>query len=98
MKAVFALAARHGLTLEQGEYRTTVDRNARLVAYQVNLPVKGNYTAIWQFAMDVLRAVPHASLDDVAFRRDAIGEAGVDARLRLTFYLAERSAAPGEAR
>jgi len=98
LKAVFALAARHGLTLEQGEYRTTVDRNARLVAYQVNLPVKGNYAAIWQFAMDVLRAVPHASLDDVAFRRDAIGEAGVDARLRLTFYLAERSTAPGEAR
>ena len=27
-----------------------------------------------------------------------IGEAGVDARLRLTFYLAERSAAPGDAR
>jgi len=98
LKAVFALAARHGLTLEQGEYRTTADRNAKLVAYQVNLPVKGNYRAIWQFAMDVLRAVPHASLDDVAFRRDAIGEAGVDARLRLTFYLAERSAAPGEAR
>ena len=48
--------------------------------------------------MDVLRAVPHASLDDVAFRRDAIGEAGVDARLRLTFYLAERSTTPGEAR
>jgi hypothetical protein len=98
LKAVFALAARHGLTLEQGEYRTTADRNARLVAYQVNLPVKGSYAAIWQFAMDVLRAVPHASLDDVAFRRDAIGEAGVDARLRLTFYLAERSAAPGEVR
>ncbi len=98
LKAVFALAARHGLTLEQGEYRTTADRNAKLVAYQVNLPVKGNYSAIWQFAMDVLRAVPHASLDDVAFRRDAIGAAGVDARLRLTFYLAERSTIPGDAR
>lgn len=83
LKQVFALAER------QGEYRATNDRNARLVAYQVNLPVKGSYGAIWEFAMDVLRAIPHASLDDVAFRRDSVGEAGVEARLRLTFYLAD---------
>lgn len=89
LKEVFALAARHGLALRQGEYRATNDRNAKLVAYQVNLPVTGNYGAIWQFAMDVLRAIPHASLDDVAFRRDSVGEAGVEARLRLTFYLTE---------
>ena len=91
LKQVFALAERHGLALRQGEYRATSDRNAKLVAYQVNLPVKGSYGAIWEFAMDVLRAIPHASLDDVAFRRDSVGEAGVEARLRLTFYLAEGS-------
>ena len=91
LKQVFALAERHGLALRQGEYRATGDRNAKLVAYQVNLPVKGGYGAIWEFAMDVLRAIPHASLDDVAFRRDSVGEAGVEARLRLTFYLAEGS-------
>jgi hypothetical protein len=90
LKQVFALAARHGLSLQQGEYRTTADRNAKMLAYQVNLPVKGSYGAIWQFAMDVLRAIPHASLDDVAFRRDTISQDGVEARLRLTFYLAER--------
>ena len=89
LKQVFALAERHGLALRQGEYRATNDRNAKLVAYQVNLPVKGSYGAIWEFAMDVLRAIPHASLDDVAFRRDSVGEAGVEARLRLTFYLAD---------
>jgi hypothetical protein len=91
LKQVFALAERHGLALRQGEYRATNDRNAKLVAYQVNLPVKGSYGAIWEFAMDVLRAIPHASLDDVAFRRDSVGEAGVEARLRLTFYLTEGS-------
>ena len=88
LKEVFALAARHGLSLQQGEYRSNVERPARLSTYQVNLPVKGSYGAIWAFAMDVLRALPHASLDDVAFRRDTIGQDGVEARLRLTFYLA----------
>ena len=92
LEEVFALAARHGLTLEQGEYRSAQDRNAGVVTYQVNLPVRGSYGAIWQFAMDVLRALPHASLDDVAFRRDSVNDAGVEARLRLTFYLAPGAA------
>jgi hypothetical protein len=98
LKEVFALAARHGLTLSQGEYRSANDRNARLSTYQVNLPVKGSYGAILGFALDVLRAMPHASLDDVAFRRDAIGDAGVEARLRLTFYLAPVPGTPGAPR
>ena len=92
LKELFALAAKHGLSLQQGEYRSSYERGARLYTYQVNLPVKGNYTAIWQFAFDTLRALPHVSLDDVSFRRDSIGDPNVEARLRLTFYLA---AAPG---
>ena len=92
LKEVFAIAARHGLSLQQGEYRSSYERGARLTTYQVNLPVKGNYTAIWKFAFDTLRALPHVSLDDVSFRRDSIGDPNVEARLRLTFYLA---AAPG---
>lgn len=94
LKAVFALAARHGLELAQGEYRSAQDRNAGLFTYQVNLPVKGSFGAILAFALDVLRAMPHASLDDVAFRRDAVGDAGVEARLRLTFYLSATPGAP----
>lgn len=91
LKAVFALAEKNGLVLRQGEYRSTYDRTAQLYTYQLNLPVTGRYGAIWQFAFDTLRAVPHASLDDVAFRREAIGEEKVDARLRMTLYLSAAS-------
>ncbi|WP_040787096.1 hypothetical protein [Massilia niastensis] len=95
LKDVFALAAKNGLALQQGEYRSSYDRNAKVFAYQANLPVKGGFAAIWQFALDILRALPHASLDDVSFRRDTIGDANVEARLRLTLYLSPRSdAAP----
>ncbi len=38
-----------------------------------------------------LRAIPFAALDEISFKRDAIGEANVEARLRLTFYLTERA-------
>jgi hypothetical protein len=94
VKTLFALAAKNGLSLSQGEYKTAYDRNARLTTYQVNLPVKGSYGAIWKFALGMLRTIPFASLDDIGFRRDSIGDPAVEARLRLTLYLKD---APGGA-
>jgi hypothetical protein len=94
VRTLFALAAKNGLLLSQGEYKTGYDRNARVTTYQVNLPVKGGYGAIWQFAMGALREIPFASLDDISFRRDGIKDPSVEARLRLTLYLKD---VPGEA-
>lgn len=87
VKTLFSLATKSGLVLRQGEYKPGYDRNAKVYTYQVNLPVKGSYAAIWQFAMAALRTIPFASLDEITFRRDGIGDATVDARLKLTLYL-----------
>ncbi|MFC5480679.1 hypothetical protein [Massilia suwonensis] len=94
LKTLFALAAKSGLVLRQGEYKRGVDRNARLHTYQINLPVKGSYAQVWQFALQSLRALPYASLDDVSFKRDNIVETGLEARLRLTLYLSDAPGAP----
>ena len=89
VKTLFDLAARNGLNLEQGEYKISHDQAGRLSTYQVLLPVKGTYAAIWQFALQVLRAVPFASLDEISFRRDSIAQPVLEAHLRLSFYLAK---------
>jgi hypothetical protein len=89
VKTLFGLAAKSGLVLRQGEYKAGYDRNARVHTYQVTLPVSGSYRAIWQFALQALRAIPFASLDEISFRRDGIADANVEARLRLTLYLAD---------
>ena len=94
VKTLFRLAAKSGLVLRQGEYKRGYDRNAMLHTYHVNLPVKGSYAQVWQFAFLALRALPFASLDDVSFRRDAIGETAVEGRVRLTFYLLDAPGAP----
>lgn len=91
LKTLFNLAAKSGLVLSQGEYKSAWDRNARVHTYQVNLPVKGSYAAIWQFSLAALRALPFAALDEVSFRRDNIGDPGVEARLRFTLYLADNA-------
>lgn len=84
---LFALAAKNSIVLSQGEYKSAAVRDGGFTTYQVNLPVKGSYAAIWQFAMAALGAIPFASLDDISFKRDSIGQPGVEARVRITLYL-----------
>lgn len=90
VKTLFALASKAGLTLSQGEYKAAVDKQGRFHIYQVSLPVKGSYSAIWQFGMLALRAIPFASLDEISFRRESVGEPVVEARVRLTLYLSDQ--------
>ncbi len=92
VKTLFGLAAKANLKLSQGEYKGAYERNARLHTYQVTLPVKGSYADVWQFGLLALRAIPFASLDEISFKRESIGEAQVEARVRLTLYLAEQPA------
>lgn len=87
VKVLFDLAAKSRLTLNQGEYKAAYDKASRVGTYQIILPVKGPYQAIWQFAMQSLREMPFASLDEVGFRRETIAEPTVEARLRFTLYL-----------
>lgn len=87
VKVLFDLAAKSNLVLNQGEYKAGYDKASSVSTYQIILPVKGPYQSIWQFAMQGLRDMPFASLDEVAFRRDTIAEPVVEARLRFTLYL-----------
>jgi len=90
VKQLFDIAAKTGLALDQGDYKFSVDKGSRVAAYQVTLPVKGAYQNIWQFSLQALTAIPFASLDDIAFRRETISEPVVEARLRFTLYLKEK--------
>ncbi|MRW82636.1 hypothetical protein GJ698_00835 [Pseudoduganella sp. FT26W] len=92
VKVLFDLAARSSLALTQGEYTAAYNKASSITTYQIVLPVKGPYQSIWQFAMQGLREMPFASLDEIGFRRETIAEPTVEARLRFTLYL--KDAAP----
>ena len=94
VKLLFDLAAKHGLVLAQGEYKSGYDKAGRVATYQVTLPLKGSYAAVWQFALQALRAMPFASLDELSFRREQIADPTLEARVRLTFYLSDALADP----
>lgn len=87
LKTLFAVAGITGLNLNQGEYKSSFDKNSNTQVYQILLPVKGPYPAIRQFCEKVLLAIPFASLDEMSFKREAIGSNTLEAKLRFSLYL-----------
>ncbi len=89
---IHTAAARHGLTLESGDYLLERRKDARLVQYQVTLPVRGSYGDIRGFVAEVLEKVPAAALDDVVLKRESIGTPALEARIRWVVYMSGEGA------
>jgi len=87
IKTVFAEAQKAGLTLAQAEYHLVEDKKGGFAAYQMVLPVQGPYIKLREFIDGVLAEAPGAALEELAFKRNGIGTAATEARLRLVFYV-----------
>lgn len=84
---VFELAEKHGLVLAQAEYKLELDKAGGFHVYQMRLPVRGAYPRLRGFVDATLARIPCAALEDVDFKRDAIGSTETEARLRFLFFL-----------
>jgi Tfp pilus assembly protein PilO len=87
LEKIYASARDESLQLKQGKYNYTVDKTGKLGEYQVILPVKGTYPEIRKFVAKVLNELPSAALDDISFKREAISNAELDARIKFTIYM-----------
>lgn len=85
---IYRHARARGLELERGEYRLIDDQAGRLIAYQADLPIRGSYVQIRHFLAVVLADLPFVALEEVAFERRRIGDATIEAKVRLTLYVA----------
>lgn len=88
---IYDTAARHGVTLSQGEYRAKRETGSLLTRYQITLPVNGHYLKVRDFLGDSLRQNPFLALDNVTVQRARINDPVVEARILLTLYLLEGS-------
>lgn len=79
------------LQLKEGEYHIAQDKGGRLLRYQVTLPLTGSYLNIRRFLSAVLNDVPTASLDNVKFERQKIGDSAIEAKVELTLYFGQAS-------
>lgn len=94
VKTLLALAAKHGVSVNQLDYKWIPSTSGKFVAMQVSLPLKGTYGAIRQFCEQALLAIPFAALDEVQFKREKITSTAVLAQTRWTIYLNENPVSP----
>ena len=89
LEKIYSAARSQHLTLDQGEYRPAQEKAGRLMRYQITLPVRGSYLQLRNFLAAVLTDIPIASLDHISFERRKIGDQTVNAKIKLTLYLAQ---------
>jgi len=84
---IAATAQSCGLSIDQGNYKPTRDKVGKLIRLQMTLPLKGEYRQIRQFLVRTGVNVPIASLEQVQFERQKVGDSLVDAKISLVLYL-----------
>lgn len=84
---VAASAAGCGLRLDEGAYRVTRETAGPLARYQVTLPVRGEYPQLRCYLSALPGAWPALALDNLQLERAQVGDAALDARIRLVLFL-----------
>jgi hypothetical protein len=90
METIFSSAQKQGLGLEQGEYKVMRDSDGGLVRFQMTFPVKGDYPRIRRYLTSLMADIPTLALQKVQFKRERVGDATVDADIKLVLYLLEQ--------
>jgi hypothetical protein len=86
---LYDAAAQQNLSLDQGDYQFTQDKDSNLIRCEILLPIKGDYVQIRKFIARVLTDVPSLALDTIVFNRQKITDTTVDAQLGFTLYLGD---------
>ena len=85
------VAAKNGLSLNEGEYKVAQDKVGQLMRYKITLPVQGKYPQIRKFLAALPAEIPMMALENVQFERKDIVDAGVQAKIQLVLYLVQAS-------
>ena len=85
LEEVFSSAKRRNIKLLRGEYQFKQDAKAPLVTYTATFPLRSDYGSIRDFTADVLRALPHASMDELRMNRSASGSPVLESVIRFSF-------------
>ncbi len=82
-----ALARRHKLELESGDYSYLRTDGQRLDQLRISLPIRGTYVQIRQFVEQVLKEQPDIALQSLSLRRDKLAQDVVEGRVVLILFV-----------
>jgi Tfp pilus assembly protein PilO len=89
VRQLFDLAVQSRLAVDTAKYEVNATRRNGVVRYQIAFPVSGPYPRIRAFLDETLATMPAVALGDLALERRSIGDADVEAQIKMTAYTAE---------
>lgn len=96
--AMNRLAAEHGFDVAQAEYHHQPSAHGGMMQLQVLQPVRATYPQLRGYVEAVLLAIPNASLDHLAARRELPGQPLLEGRLKWTVWVTRQTADSQKAR
>jgi len=99
VRKMVALSQVEQIALTQSDYQQELRPATQVTQVRVTQPVRASYPQLRRYIESVLRTFPNASLDQVAARRDSVGQSQLEARLRWSFWIqagAEHPAMPAQ--
>jgi len=90
LNRIFEIAFKNDIDLPQGDYQWTVDPLSSYSKFQITYPVVAPYSSVEKFVTQVLLEMPWMSLNTFDIKRNAIGDAEVNADLVFTMYFGTR--------
>lgn len=87
VRRVYRIAARQGLAIGQASFQHSAEPQAGIDHLQISLPLNAGYPQVRRFVEEVLRELPNASVDQLSLKRNQVGQAQLEARLRLSIWL-----------
>lgn len=87
LATIFAIASAEGIVLQHAEYRWDVQKHRQYRVYRIFMPVKAPYAATRRFCDRLLNELPFLALEQVHFKREAIGAQAVESKLQVALYL-----------
>jgi hypothetical protein len=86
LESIFQTAKLREVALLKGEYQLKAEPNASFVVYTATFPIRNDYRTLKDFSADVLKALPHVSMDELRMTRDSAGSTALDTLIRFTFF------------
>ena len=87
VREVLAKATQHGLVSKEAEFRVTSQGFSGLQQRQIILPLRGTYTALRSYVIDVLRDHPGLSVDQVQLKRAGVSQGSPDILVRMSIWV-----------
>lgn len=86
VRKMAALAQAEQINLAQGEYQQQINASTGVTRMQISQPVRASYPQLRRYVEAVLVAIPNASLDQIVAKRDNVGQAQAEARLKWSLW------------